>query len=63
MFGFSKHFVIFIDNISKLELDRDKITGICKNSKGDDEKFVFSKFVNINFAFKLMYGLWKGERI
>lgn len=63
MFGITKQFSIIIDNITKLELEGKKIMGVCKNTLGVEESFVFSNFVNVNFAYKLMHGLWKGERI
>jgi hypothetical protein len=62
MFGFNKQFEIKIDDITKMELEKDKIIGVVKKGEGE-EGFVFSQFVNINFAYKLMHGLWKGERI
>lgn len=63
MFGITKQFSIVIDNITRLELEKKKIVGVCKNNSGQEESFVFSNFVNVDFAYKLMHGLWKGERI
>lgn len=60
MFGITKQFSIVIDNITRLELEKKKIVGVCKNKSGQEESFVFSNFVNVEFAYKLMHGLWKG---
>ena len=63
MFGIAKHFSIAIDNITKLELEKGRIIGVCRNEQGQEESFNFGNFINVDFTFKLMHGLWKGERI
>lgn len=63
MFGIAKHFSITIDQITKLELEKGRILGVCKHDDGQEESFIFGNFVNVEFTFKLMYGLWKGERV
>ena len=63
MFGFVKQFTISIDAITQLNVDKGRITVGCKNITGNEETYTFGMFVNIDFTFKLMHGLWKGEII
>ena len=63
MFGITKRFSITIDNVLKLDLERNRIVGVYKDAEGVEHGFCFGNFVNAASTFKLMHGLWKGERI
>lgn len=63
MFGITKQFAIKIDDIVKIDLEKNKIAGAYKDGVGSENNFVFGNFANAASTFKLMHGLWKGEII
>lgn len=67
MFGIVKKTAVVIDTISKVtETSNDTITIVGKDSKNikkeEEGEFVFSGFKNKN-ALKIIYALWKKEKL